>query len=84
MSAIPVRISTQQDVFNWSFLFLAANQDAIATAATVGIGAQQSMNFAATGTGIRGASVALSARVSSLRSSGTASAPNGSARKKVH
>ena len=53
-------ISSQQDVYGWSFLFLAANQDAIAEAATVGIAAQQSLNFAATGAGIRAASLAMS------------------------
>jgi len=77
-------ITLQQDVYHWSFLFLAANQDAIAAAAAVGIGAQQSMNFAATGAGIRGASVAMSERVSYLRTTGRASAPNGPAKKKVH
>src|SRR5688500_13147998 len=53
-------ISSQQAVYGWSFLFLAANQDAIAAAATVGIGAQQSMNFAATGAGILAASLSMS------------------------
>ena len=33
-------ISTQQDVYKWSFLFLAANQDAIAEGEKVGIGAR--------------------------------------------
>ena len=78
-------ISSQQDVYGWSFLFLAANQDAIAEAAKVGIGAQQSMNFAATGAGMRAASLSLSDAVSSFRSTGNAAvvgrAPQ---KKKVH
>jgi len=65
-------ISRQQDVFKWSFLFLAANQDAIAEGAKVGIGAQQSLNFAATGAGVRAASRSMSEAVSSLRTSGKA------------
>lgn len=77
-------ITSQQDVYHWSFLFLAANQDAIAAAATVGIGAQQSMNFAATGAGVREASVAFSAAVSTFRTTGSASASGNTGRKKVH
>ena len=77
-------ITLQQDVYHWSFLFLAANQDAIAAAAAVGIGAQQSIDFAATGAGVREAAALFSARVSSFRNTATASAPGGPARKKVH
>ena len=78
-------ISTQQDVFKWSFLFLAANQDAIAEGARVGIAAQQSLNFAATGAGVRAASRSMSDAVSSLRTSGKAEFPTPVARKKkVH
>lgn len=60
-------ISTQQDVFNWSFLFLAANQDAIAEGARMGIGAHQNVNFAATGAGVLGMSRRVSEAVSSVR-----------------
>jgi hypothetical protein len=78
-------ISSQQAVYGWSFLFLAANQDAIATAATVGIGAQQSMNFAATGAGIVAASLSMSDAVSSFRSTGNAAVTSGARKKKkVH
>ena len=79
-------ISTQQDVYKWSFLFVAANQDAIAEGGKVGIGAQQSMNFAATGAGIRAASRSMSNAVSSFRASGKAgfSAAPMRNKKKVH
>ncbi len=78
-------ISTQRDLFNWSFLFLAANQDAIAEGAKVGIGAQQSLNFSATGAGVRAASRRMSRAVSSLRSSGTAELSTSAAKKpKIH
>jgi hypothetical protein len=78
-------ISAQQDVYGWSFLFLAANQDAISEAAKVGIGAQQSLNFAATGAGIRAASLSMSDAVSSFRSTGNAALTGGARKKKkVH
>ena len=75
-------ISTQQDVYGWSFLFLAANQDAIAEAAKVGIDAQQSLNFAATGAGIRAASLAMSDAVSSFRATGDAALAGSAPKKK--
>ena len=77
-------ISSQQDMYGWSFLFLAANQDAILEAAKVGIGAQQSLNFAATGAGIRAASLSMSDAVSSFRSTGNAALSGNSRKKKVH
>jgi hypothetical protein len=78
-------ISTQRDVFQWSFLFLAANQDAIAEGEKVGIGAQQSLTFSATGPGVRAASQSMSRAVSSLRSSGTAELQTPAPKKrKVH
>jgi hypothetical protein len=80
-------ITTRRDVYHWSFLFLAANQDAIAEAATVGIGALHSLNFAATGAGVQAASVAISEAVSRFRAGGESrlSATVAKARKrKVH
>ena len=74
-------ISTQRDVFQWSFLFLAANQDAIAEGAKVGIGAQQSLKFSATGAGIRAAARSMSHAVSSLRRGGTAELSTPAAKK---
>ena len=74
-------ISTQRDVYNWSFLFLAANQDAIAEGAKVGIGAQQAMNFDASVAGVRLASVAMSRAVSSFRATGSAELTDASSAK---
>lgn len=39
------RIKHQQDVYNWEFLFLAANQDAFATGASLGVEANSCSNF---------------------------------------
>jgi hypothetical protein len=77
-------ISTQRDVYRWSFLFLAANQDAIAEGGRIGIDAQQSLNFAPTGAGIQAASLSMSGAVSSLRAGGTADLTTGRSKKKVH
>ena len=78
-------ISRQRDVFNWSFLFLAANQDAIAEGAKMGIGAQQSLDFSATGAGVREAARSMSRAVSSLRGSGTAALSTPAAKtQKIH
>lgn len=74
-------ISRQRDVCNWSFLFLAANQDAIAEGAKVGIGAQQAMNFDASAGGVQVASVAMSRAVSSFRATGCAELTDPSASK---
>lgn len=66
-------ITTQRDVYYWTFLFLAANQDAIEAGARIGVGAAHSMNWNATGAGVAAASLAMSKAVSRFRSTGDAS-----------
>ena len=60
-------IKHQQEKYNWEFLFLAANQDAIATAATISIPAAQAMNFAASPTGVRASHQMLDERITRSR-----------------
>jgi hypothetical protein len=60
-------IKHQQEKYNWEFLFLAANQDAIATASTIAIPAAQAMNFAASPIGVRESQDMLSKRVTASR-----------------
>lgn len=60
-------IQHQQDKYNWEFLFLAANQDAIATAATIAIPAAQAMNFTASPTGVRASQQMLDERITRSR-----------------
>ena len=60
-------IKLQQETYNWEFLFLAANQDAVATAAKIAIPAKQAMNFAASPTGVRQSQEDLATRVSASR-----------------
>jgi Mg-chelatase subunit ChlD len=65
-------IQTQRDIYGWTFLFLAANQDAIAVGGAMGIGAAHSLDFQATGGGVRAAVRSLSRAVSDLRATGSA------------
>lgn len=42
---VETRITHQKDVYKWQFVFLGANQDAIATASKMGIGANSSLTY---------------------------------------
>lgn len=53
-------ISHQREVYSWEFIFLAANQDAIATAARMGIGAHAAATIDHSDLGTTAASAALS------------------------
>jgi hypothetical protein len=64
---ISVMITHQRDVYNWDFVFLAANQDAIAEAGKLSIGAENAVAFAATAHGVREAYTTMSDRVSASR-----------------
>ena len=61
---ISQRIRHQRETYSWEFLFLGANQDAIASAAGMGIQAHNSATFAADADGLA-ASVASISRKSS-------------------
>jgi hypothetical protein len=60
-------IKHQQEKYGWEFLFLAANQDAIATAAKMAIPAAQAMNFVASPAGVRESQQKLAERVTMSR-----------------
>lgn len=60
-------IRHQQELYSWEFLFLAANQDAIASARAFSIPAANAFNVAATGEGVRNANLQLSQAVSDRR-----------------
>jgi uncharacterized protein YegL len=55
LDKIKEMISHQRDKYSWEFCFLAANQDAFATAGGMGVSKQYTSNFAATSAGVRGA-----------------------------
>jgi uncharacterized protein YegL len=63
-------IAHQQEKYGWQFLFLAANQDAIANARDLSIGAQDAVNFDATGDGVREAFAMQGYAVSCSRAGG--------------
>lgn len=73
---IASRIKHQTDVYRWDFLFLGANQDAIATAAQLNIAAENAATFHADGIGVRSTARSISRKSSALRaqSQGSASA----------
>ncbi len=60
-------IRHQRERYSWEFIFLAANQDAIAAASRLAIDAQDTVTFAATGNGVRAAYSRLDADVSARR-----------------
>jgi Mg-chelatase subunit ChlD len=60
-------IAHQRDVYKWQFLFLGANQDAIATAAQYNIAARDAAAFAMDQQGIRSTSASLHRKIRSLR-----------------
>lgn len=60
-------ISHQRDVYRWEFVFLGANQDAITTAANLGISTANALTYAANAAGVQRAYNSLSANVVSHR-----------------
>ena len=61
------RIRHQTEKYGWEFLFLGANQDAIATCAHLNIATQNAATWAADETGARSSTAALSRKTRSLR-----------------
>jgi len=60
-------ITQQQDTYNWEFLFLGANQDALETGQTFGLREGNSLTYAATRGGTMDASNFIAASVTSAR-----------------
>ena len=63
------RIKLQKEVYNWTFEFLAANQDAFESGRHLGLDRGSCMNFVADRAGVRNMCMMLSSNVNSLRSS---------------
>jgi uncharacterized protein YegL len=64
---IAAKIRHQTDVYQWEFLFLGANQDAIATAANLNIAARNSATYVADGVGTRSTAKGISRKTTALR-----------------
>jgi hypothetical protein len=60
-------ISHQRDVYKWEFVFLGANQDAITTAANLGIRAANSLTYAANSEGVERAFRSMSKKLVEYR-----------------
>ena len=68
LAKINSMIAEQRDKYSWQFIFLAANQDAIATASKMGIGAGQSLTMAASPSGMAACLAALDRHTHATRS----------------
>jgi uncharacterized protein YegL len=66
-SQIAERIRHQQEKYAWEFVFLAANQDAVATGAGLSIPATDSLSFSATSSGTFDANLRMTKWVSDKR-----------------
>lgn len=60
-------IKHQTETYSWQFLFLGANQDAIAAGAAIGVIAANAMSYAGSGVGTSSAMAATSRNVANLR-----------------
>jgi hypothetical protein len=67
-SQIKDMIAHQENTYNWKFVFLGANQDAIKVGASMGVSAGTSMSYAANSVGVQNLYASTSGLVSSLRS----------------
>ena len=61
-------IQNQSRVYNWNFLFLAANQDAVLTGGNLGIDAGSSLTFGTSTAGVQGSWNAVNNYTTALRS----------------
>jgi hypothetical protein len=66
-SDICTRIRHQSEVYKWEFLFLGANQDAIATAAQMSIAAANAATIAGDSVGVHSGSTAMGRKSSAMR-----------------
>jgi uncharacterized protein YegL len=69
-SNVKEMIEHQQSKYNWQFIFIGANQDAILTGGRLGIAATNSLTYAGTKGSTRSTIDSLSANVGAYRSSG--------------
>ena len=67
ISHVKALITQQQDVYNWQFLFLGANQDALQTGESFGLRKGASMTYTATRGGTVDASNFMASTISSAR-----------------
>ncbi len=66
---VAAKIKHQTEAYGWTFLFLGANQDAIATAAQLNIAASNAATYVADDAGSRASHIAFSRKARALRRS---------------
>jgi uncharacterized protein YegL len=64
------KIKHQKEIYKWEFIFLAAGQNAIQSAASIGINSNRAMNFVADADGIGHTYSVMGQSISSYRNSG--------------
>lgn len=75
-SDVRALVTRQREKYQWNFVFLGANQDAVLTGMEYNIPVGSTMTYAASAGGIRGMSMSLNSYVSEARSSNSAEAMN--------
>ncbi len=69
-STVSEMISHQKNTYNWEFLFLGANQDAIQVGTSLGVAKGATLNYAQTGSGLRGMGQAVNRVIANSRAYG--------------
>jgi hypothetical protein len=82
-AGVTAKIKHQTDVYGWEFVFLGANQDAIAVGGSYGISAGSSMSYAADSSSVTATFNAISQSAEVLRTMGTPVFYNDATRKAV-
>jgi uncharacterized protein YegL len=72
-SDVKERIERQRGTYNWDFVFLGANQDAVATGEKLGFLRSSSMTYAASAKGVQNTNTALRSYVTNSRTYGAGS-----------
>jgi hypothetical protein len=70
---VKMMVTRQRELYSWEFVFLGANQDAIFTAATIGVPAASSLSYAADAKGTEAVFASTSAYLGNVRSCGVGS-----------
>lgn len=71
---VKAMVKHQKDVYSWEFVFMGANIDAIGTGATLGISAQNSLNYSADSIGTKNLYRSISDNMSTYRGSSSSRA----------
>ncbi len=71
LDAVKAMIKLQEEKYNWDFVYLGANQDAIAVGSGLGLVGAKSFNYAANEQGVRSSYNTLSGKIGAMRTGQT-------------